>query len=197
MAFCTIQGRARQKGHNVKQNGRRLTRGVRQERMGDLKGVSCYGSDRLDARSKEFGRAVMETLFAAFDRSQTNPVRVPATEFRRLLWPAGNHPENWRQIVQNTLGSLQRLTLAYTTPSGRNGEDSFLSSWFYFGQETEPDNGWLRDALDHALGLEGHGKEDVYVVNIASLTSNPRVRAELLNAVQAPGLNRQAHGGRG
>jgi hypothetical protein len=165
--------------------------------MGDLKGVSCYGSDRLDAQSKEFGRAVMETLFAAFDRSQTNPVRVPATEFRRLLWPAGNHPENWRQIVQNTLGSLQRLTLAYTTPSGRKGEDSFLSSWFYFGQETEPDNGWLRDALDHALGLEGHGKEDVFVVNIASLTSNPRVRAELLNAVQAPGLNRQAHGGRG
>jgi hypothetical protein len=157
--------------------------------------VRCDGFDRLDAQTKEHGRAVIEALFAAFDRNRTNPVRVPAEEFRRLMWPAGIHPENWRQIIQSTLGSLQHLTLVYTTPSGRKGQDRFLSSCFYFGQEAELDNSWLREALDQALGLEGPGNEDVYVVNFASMAANPKARAELLSAAKASGYDAPPHTG--
>ena len=82
--------------------------------------------------------------------------------------------------MENTLGSLRRVRLAYTTPSGRKGEDSFLSSWFYFGQDAEHDNSWLRGALDQVLGPEGTASEDVYVVYLASLAANPKARAELL-----------------
>lgn len=149
--------------------------------------VRCDGFDRLDAQTKEYGRVIIEAVFGAIDRDRTNSVRMPAEEFRRRLWPAGNHPEDWKRIINSTLGSLQRLTVAYTTPTGRKGQDRLLNSWFYFGQDAEHDISWLRDALNHVLVLEGPDSEDAYVVTFTSLAANSKVRAALRNAAQASG----------
>jgi|HubBroStandDraft_6_1064221.scaffolds.fasta_scaffold727909_1 hypothetical protein len=51
----------------------------------------------------EHGRSVMEALLGIFGKYRTNPVEVPAEAFRRLLWPAGDWPQDWKQIVERTI----------------------------------------------------------------------------------------------
>ena len=93
----------------------------------------------------DHGRSLMEALLGIFGKYRTNPVEVPAEAARRLLWPAGDWPQDWKQIVERTLGALRGMTIFYTAGKALKGEHGFLSGWDYV-----------------AKGQGGHG-EGVYI----------------------------------
>jgi hypothetical protein len=112
---------------------------------GDLKRKLSRELERLNLY--EHGRSIMEMLLGAFGRYRTNPVEVPAEAFRRVIWPWGDHPKDWKEIVERTLGALMAMTTAWRA-GGLVGEAVFVNSWQYV-----------------PLGRGGHG-EGVYAVGI-------------------------------
>jgi hypothetical protein len=112
---------------------------------GDLRRKLSRELERLNLY--EHGRSIMEMLLGAFGRYRINPVEVPAEAFRRLIWPRGDHPKDWKEIVERTLGALMAMTTAWRA-GGLVGEAVFVNSWQYV-----------------PLGRGGHG-EGIYALGI-------------------------------
>lgn len=108
--------------------------------------------DRMlkDLYGWEKGRDMMEAILAQLGVQQTNPVTMPAESFRLLLWPNGDFPDEWKQVVDSLLSLLRamdfRANVYGNTPI--KGEASFIGEWWY-----------------HSRGKGGHG-EGVYAVTV-------------------------------
>ena len=111
----------------------------------DLKRQLSRQLERLNLY--EHGRFVMEVLLGQVGRQRRNPVEIPAEVFRRLLWPRGEWAQDWKQVVERTLGGLMGLTSAWKA-GNLKGEASFVGAWEYT-----------------PLGRGGHG-EGIYVVSV-------------------------------
>ena len=118
----------------------------------DLNSTDQRRVDRMlkDLYGWEKGRDVMEAILAQLGVQKTNPVIMPAESFRLLLWPNGDFPDEWKQVVDSILSLLRAMDFranVYGNPPIK-GEASFIGEWWY-----------------HARGKGGHG-EGVYAITV-------------------------------
>src|ERR1700730_1034224 len=112
----------------------------------DLKRTLSRELERLNLY--KHGRSIMEMLLGVFGKYRRNPVEIPSEALRRLLWPTREHPKDWKETVERTLGTLRNMTIFYKAGKALRGEHGFISGWDYV-----------------AKGHGGHG-EGVYLVTV-------------------------------